>query len=265
VLNADDPLVAEMAARCSGEVIFCTRLPNQALIQSHLRAGGRAVCVRDSRITLATGGSETSLMSLDEAPLTHGGRIGFQVENTLAAVAAAWALAIPPATIRSALASFVGDDVQAPGRFNVLRQGNKTLVVDYAHNLSAMKALLAAVETFSHRRRTLVFGGFNRSDAEIIEIGRIIGDAFDQVALYVDCGNRDRSDGELSHLLSRGLAVSSRVWEVITFDSEGAAISQAIQSQQAEDLLVIGIESVEQSLSLIRRAFSQPEGKPDAA
>ncbi|NJS42318.1 hypothetical protein HC766_09430, partial [Candidatus Gracilibacteria bacterium] len=41
---------------------------------------------------LAEGKDETVLISLEHVPLTHGGRVGFQVENTLASVAAAWGL-----------------------------------------------------------------------------------------------------------------------------------------------------------------------------
>jgi len=38
-------------------------------------------------IVLAEGAQELTLLSIDRVPLTHGGRVGFQVENVLAAVA----------------------------------------------------------------------------------------------------------------------------------------------------------------------------------
>ena len=53
---------------------------------------------------------------------------------------------------------------QAPGRFNVLRDGDSAVIVDYAHNPSALRALVEALERFPHRRRTLVFTGCNRRD-----------------------------------------------------------------------------------------------------
>ena len=64
-------------------------------LAAHRAKGGRAVTVRDGEILLCEGEREIPLVALARVPLTHGGRIGFQVENVLAAVAAAgaWAAA----------------------------------------------------------------------------------------------------------------------------------------------------------------------------
>ena len=97
VLNADDPLVAEMAAHCPGAVIFfALDGRSSGHRRSIARAGGRAVFVRDDADRPGRGRRARFRWSaLDRVPLTHGGQIGFQVENTLAAVAAAWALGMP--------------------------------------------------------------------------------------------------------------------------------------------------------------------------
>ena len=53
---------------------------------------------------------------LREVPLTRGGTISFQVENTLAAVAAAWGCGLHFDAVRSGLASFVtGSSVHVDG------------------------------------------------------------------------------------------------------------------------------------------------------
>src|SRR5205823_12986494 len=62
----------------------------------------------------------------------------FQVENALAAVGAAWSLGLPPAMIRAGLSTFLGDQRQAPGRFNLLHVAGATVIVDFAHNTSAL-------------------------------------------------------------------------------------------------------------------------------
>ena len=46
---------------------------------------------------------------------------------------------------------------QAPGRFNVIRAGGATVIVDYAHNVPALEALVSALDQFPHRGRTFVF------------------------------------------------------------------------------------------------------------
>ncbi len=82
-------------------MIFFARSGENEVIAEHRRKGAAAVYTRDNTVVLATGDHEINLMSLDRVPLTHAGRIGFQVENTLVApIAAAWGLGIPAELIR---------------------------------------------------------------------------------------------------------------------------------------------------------------------
>ncbi len=251
VLNAAEPLVAAMAAHCPGRVIFFARDPAHPVLTAHRARGERAVFVRGNEIVLAEGEREEVLAALERVPLTHGGRVAFQVENVLAAVAAVWSLALPLDAVRRGLVSFPGDARQVPGRFNVFRAGDATVIVDYAHNPSALAALVESLTAFPHRRRCLVFTPSNRRDADVLAMGRIIGDGFDRVLLYRDQGNSDRADGELTALLRRGIAAGSRVTETTEMRGELPAIEAALADLRSGDLLVLGIESIEEALALV--------------
>ena len=85
VLNAADPLVVEMAAHCPGGVVFFALDPDHPVIVRHRGVGGRAAFVRDGQVVLAEGDREEAVLALDRLPLTRGGQIAFQVENSLAA------------------------------------------------------------------------------------------------------------------------------------------------------------------------------------
>ncbi|MBN8448576.1 MAG: cyanophycin synthetase [Candidatus Accumulibacter sp.] len=106
VLNASQPMLVEMAALCDGEVIFFAADPELPTIVEHRAQGKRAVFVRNGRVVLASGEYETPIVSLKGIPLTDGGQLGFQVENVLAATAAAWALGVAPELIRTGLETF---------------------------------------------------------------------------------------------------------------------------------------------------------------
>src|SRR5262249_22282251 len=95
VLNAADPLVAAMIDHCPGRVIFFARDAAHPVLASHRTRGERAVFVRSGAIVLAEGDREEVLAPLTNVPLTLSGRIGFQIENVLAACAAVWSLALP--------------------------------------------------------------------------------------------------------------------------------------------------------------------------
>jgi cyanophycin synthetase len=251
VLNADDWLVLPMAGHCPGGTIWFSRDAGSPVLTAHRATGGRAVFVRDGAVVWAQGEREEVLTALARVPLTHGGRVAFQVENVLAAVAAAWALGIPAEAVRAGLDSFAGGPRQSPGRFNVLEVRGATVIVDYAHNPAALAALVQALDHFPHRRRSLVFTGCNRRDPDVIAMGEIIGRGFDRVVLYRDQGNNDRADGELNALLRRGLA-GKRVTETAEAPDERTAVARAMQGLAPGDLLVLGVEDIEEALALVQ-------------
>jgi cyanophycin synthetase len=103
VLNASDPLVAAMAKYCDGEVIFFTVDGQLNAIADHLDKGGRAVLMKDGHLVLKQGDQEMVLLKL--APV-QGEECNWQLENVLAAVAAAWALGISTDIVRAGIATF---------------------------------------------------------------------------------------------------------------------------------------------------------------
>jgi len=106
VLNAGDPLVADMAHLCDGAVIFFALDATVPVIVQHRAQGGRVVFARDAQVVLADGHDETVLTSLSAIALTEGGKLAFQVENVLAAVGVAWALGIGLDMIRAGIETF---------------------------------------------------------------------------------------------------------------------------------------------------------------
>ena len=153
VLNANDPLVVEMAAHCPGGVVFFAIDPNHPVIVRHRGVGGRAIFVRDGQVILAEGDREEPIVSLARLPLTRGGQVAFQVENSLASIAAAWSLGIPKDLIRARAESIAADIDKVPGRFNVLEIEGTTVVVDYGHNAHSLAAVIEAIDKFPHARR----------------------------------------------------------------------------------------------------------------
>src|SRR5258705_4838845 len=83
-----------MAEHCKGGVIYFAYSPDNEIIQKHRAAGGRAVFVKRDFVVLAEGEVEIPLVALAHVPVTHGGRIRFQVGNMPAAAPAATVLLV---------------------------------------------------------------------------------------------------------------------------------------------------------------------------
>jgi hypothetical protein len=141
VLNAADPIVAGMADNTKGDVTYFAADASLPVMQKH-RAQGRRIVYVDKGHLVARQGKQEERVPLAEVPITRGGVIGFQVENVMASVAAAWAVGIPWDAIRLGLKTFVGESDNAPGRFNVFDYRGATVIADYGHNPDAIQALV---------------------------------------------------------------------------------------------------------------------------
>ncbi|WP_313073135.1 cyanophycin synthetase [Melaminivora sp.] len=262
VLNAADPLVAGMAGVCQGRVIYFAAERHHPLMATHRAQGARVVYVDGDQIVAAEGSWRQSV-PLGDIPLTHGGSIAFQVENAMAAVAAAWALDLPWDTIRRGLAGFRNDSDNAPGRFNVMDCRGATVIADYGHNPDAMHALVQAVQALPGARRSVVISGAgDRRDEDIIEQTRILGAAFDEVVLYQDACQRGRADGEVLTLLRRGLEGAGRTRHVTEIQGEFAAIDHALARLAPGDLCLVLVDQVEEALAHLARRCAEAGQAP---
>lgn len=255
VLKADDPLVADMASLSAGGVIFFALDGSHPVVAEHRQQGKRAVFVREGKVILAEGLKESVLMPVSDAPLTHGGRVPFQIENLLAAVAGAWALDLSLDTIRQAVESFQGDWRDDPGRFNVVNIRGATVVIDDSHNIPALRALNAALDNFPQERRTIVYSaGDGRRDADIVRQGEMLGEAFDRVILYEDFSASGREAGEISALFRQGLSAARRAGDVQDIPDYREAVEAALARIHPGELLVIQTEDadIERTLELVR-------------
>jgi cyanophycin synthetase len=262
VLNADDPLVASMAKLCRGTVIFFSRNPESPVLVGHRAKGGKTVTVRDGAIVLATGRDERRVARLADLPLTHGGRIAFQVDNLLAAVAAGHALGISLDGIRTGIETFTSDLKTTPGRFNVLSHRGSTVILDYGHNSSALLALNEAIEKMPHRRRKVVYtAAGDRRDEDIIRQAKIIGDFFHEIYIYEDQCTRGRPDGEVMLLMREGFGEDSPRRDRVILQESGelAAIGAALASLKPGDLLLCQVDQIELALDYVMGICKQSE------
>ena len=106
VLNALDAGVAEMKPLCDGEVIFYSASPDAPALAAQREDGGRALFVRQDQVVLATGASEIFLPGLGKLGAWHERHGGISQDALLAAIGAAWALAIPLTLIGAGLQAF---------------------------------------------------------------------------------------------------------------------------------------------------------------
>ncbi len=253
VLNADDSLVAQLADRAKGEVIFFSKSADNLVVRRHLGAGGRAVFIREGAVILAMGDQVTRIAYVKRIPITLCGLAEHNVENVLAAVAGCLGMGIPVKEIRQGLISFGIRRNANPGRLNFIEVGGIKVIVDYGHNAAGYKSILHTAKKMKHRNIIGVIGvpGDRRNEA-IGKVGFIAGRGFERIIIKEDSELRGRAPGEVAELLKRGAmdaGMSSESIDIVL--QETAALKKALAIAVPGDLVVVFFEKLEPILQIL--------------
>jgi len=250
ILNADDPLCIKMARRAGGQVVWftlCGGAEMSPMVREHIENGGMAV-VREpgedgGTMVLYEDNRREFIMKAGDIPAALHGMAEFNVANALAAAAMALVHGVPILTIRSALTQFSSTFEQNPGRLNVHDAHGFRVIVDYAHNAAGLEALGKVVKGLSNRyKRTIgtVSMAGDRRDQDIIELGRIAAEIFDELIFREDPATRGRPRGEVMGLLKEGAKEAGRTDDHIhLIAGEAASTAAALAMGRPGDLIVI--------------------------
>jgi cyanophycin synthetase len=234
-------------------VIFFAQNQHHPVIAAH-RAKNKKVIYFDGTYIVASKGSRVMYrFPVSDIPLTKNGVLGFQVENVMAAIGAAWALGLDAEKIARGLHSFESNANSVPGRFNQFQHQGATVIADYGHNPDAMRALASAIQAMKPSKSHVVISGAgDRRDEDIRDLTRILGNSFDNVILYQDACQRGREDGEVLKLLQEGLVGATKAKQVKEIHGEFKAIDTALNDVSPGDICLILIDQVEESLAYLK-------------
>ena len=273
VLNADDALVVAMARHCSGSVIYFSMDPENEKIKFQASRGRRAVTLEPGRngdmIVLRHGRKSMNLVWTHLIPATFEGRARMNVQNALAATAAAWAAGAHLHDIRQGLRTFTTSYYMAPGRLNMFELDGFRVIVDYAHNPPALAALGDFVERLTEpsaggarahvvgRRIGVVATAGDRRDEDIREVGRTAARYFDEIVIREDANNRGRPIGGTAALIEEGIRAvppgESRVGSVTTVLDELEATRHALDLAREGDVVVVCVDYANQVWKELQR------------
>ncbi len=143
VLNADDPRVIGMSRAAKGRPFVFSMDPDHPAIRSALNERGCALAPLDRWLVLMRPGRPFQpLLPLEEIPVTLAGISRQQLQNAMAAAAAALGIGLSPEEVIEGLRTFVLDPERNPGRANLFELDGRVIVIDYAHNEAGMEGLV---------------------------------------------------------------------------------------------------------------------------
>lgn len=255
VLNADDETVNYLLQRTRSKVMLFSKNSSNLLVLEHTKAGGRAVFLEKNSLILQEHHRRIKLMELEEIPITYGGMVECNIENSLAAAAALYAMDVPVEAIRSGLMSFKPDAMSNPGRFNLFDMGEFKVMLDYCHNIAGYCAVSKFIKRMNATRLVGVIGmPGDRMNRNIQRVAEISAGVFSRIYIKEDNDLRGREAGEVAGILHDAVLRSGFKKENTSIIySETKALETAILDAQPGDLIVMFYEEFEPVFELVNR------------
>ncbi|WP_053955250.1 cyanophycin synthetase [Inediibacterium massiliense] len=253
VLNGDDPYCMKIKDRVFGNVLLFSKDENNIHIKEHVKNGGEAVYIRDKSIYFFHKKEEIKIMNIEEIPATYGGILIHNIENSLAAIAAACALKMDTKVIYNAMSSFKNDEIDNPGRFNVYPIKDFKVIVDYGHNYDGYKKTIESLKKMKYNQLIGVIGvPGDRLSEDIHEVAKLSGANFDFVWIKEDRDLRGREKGEVANILYEGCIEGGMKKNNIDIELvEEKALEKAMNLAKKGDMIVVFYEDREKIIDKI--------------
>ena len=255
VLNADDPHCLQMADYTEAETLcYVTMNPAHPLVKQHIRAGGQAFVLEEGMnghmITIYDSESHIPLLWTHLIPATIEGRAIHNVQNAMFAAALAYNMNIGLEDIRHGLRTFDATFFQTPGRMNIYDEHPFKVILDYAHNPAAVRAMCTLVDRFEPEGKRIVVlsAPGDRRDEDIREIAEIAASHFDHFICRCDDNRRGRGEDEVAVMLKNRLleeGIAADQIEVIPDEQE--ATTRALEIAGPGDLILVLADAIKRT------------------
>jgi cyanophycin synthetase len=253
ILNADEPHTYAMRENVRAQVTLFSMHPADEKVVAHYQAGGLVAVYEDGFITIRRGNEWFPIEHVDNIPLAFGGKAPFMIENILAATLAAYCQDISIPLLAEGLRSFVPSYENTPGRMNFFQFQNFRVLVDYAHNPHGLEALGAYLKQAEAQHTIGILTGVgDRRDEDIIAVGRVSVNIFDEIIIRFDEDSRGRDTDQIANLIMQGIREIDPQKSVRIIADELDALTYAIQHAPNGALIVHLSDRVSQSVKLVQ-------------
>jgi cyanophycin synthetase len=265
ILNADDDLVYAMKDGLKCKVALFSLDENNPRIIEHCNAGGLATIVENGYVTICKGNWKIRVDKVVNIPLTFSGKAVFNIQNILPAVLAGFIRGFKIEDMRLALETFIPSPTQTPGRMNLFQFRNFQVMVDYAHNSAGFNAIAKFLEKVEATPKVGIIAGVgDRREEDIINLGKIAAQMFDEIIIRQDRNLRGRTEQEIIDFMLAGVKSIDPEKEVKVIRSEIEAIDFAINNAKKGAFIVICSDVVPDALQQVMK-FKEIEDKFEIA
>tara|TARA_B110000211_G_scaffold220650_1_gene267482 strand:+ start:1422 stop:4058 length:2637 start_codon:yes stop_codon:yes gene_type:complete len=253
ILNADDELVYDMRRNIECNLALFSMDENNPHILALQRKGGITAVYENGYVTICRGEWKMRVMRAEDIPLTFGGKAKFMIQNVLPAILAANVQGISIEDMKAALETFIPSPSQTPGRLNLFKFNDFSILLDYAHNPAGMRALKDFTDALDATVKVGIIAGIgDRRVEDNNEIGAIAAEMFDEIIIRQDKRLRGKSEEELIKMLNDGIKMKDPNKKITIIPSEREAILYAVKNAVKGSLIILSSDVIPDALELVK-------------
>ncbi len=273
VINANDEFAERLMERARGRnVLFSTK--RNDLIDEHIQKKGISFIYENDSLVAYIDRYPVYLSDVNTIPYLMGGA-EMMVENTLAAIAAAYSSGISLISIIDALKSFELSEEMSPGRLNTVELGPIPIILDYAHNPDAIRGLGEYSTHLESDKNILVFAGVgDRGNDALKEYGKEAAKWFDEIIITENRTQlRGRKIGDMVEHIYHGVSSIGKEAEII-IDHEKALTRALNKAEIGDTVFVVDLDLTSEDIQkyrpvvgdkLVKRDISVAGNKTDSS
>lgn len=259
ILNADDDLVYDMRKNLECNVALFSMDENNERIKRHAARNGLSAIYEDGFVTICKGTWKMRVAKVVNVPLTFGGKARFMIQNVLPAILTGFIRGFDLREIKLAIESFIPSPSQTPGRLNLFKFKNFSVLLDYAHNEAGMSALHNFISNLDGKPKVGIIAGIgDRREEDNEGMGKMAAIMFDEIIIRQDKNLRGKTEEELIDMLSSGIKKHDPDKKITIIPKEEEAITHAITNAVPGSLIVICSDVVPDALKLVQ-SFKEKE------
>ena len=258
VLNADDDLVYEMRRNINCNLALFSMDEENPRVKALQRKGGITAVYESGYVTICKGEWKMRIMKAEDIPLTYGGKATFMIQNVLGAVLAAHIQGIRIEDMKVALETFIPSASQTPGRLNLFKFENFSILLDYAHNPAGMRALKQFADKLEASHKVCIIAGIGDRRVEDNNlIGSIAAEMSNEIIIRQDKRLRGKTEAELIKMLNDGIKMKHPEMKTTVIPSEKEAITHAVNTAKKDSLIILCSDVVPDALELVQKFKAQ--------
>lgn len=224
-------------------------------IEKHISDGKEAWYVEDDKVIFEKNKDKRVVLDIRDVPYTHFGKSTGNIKNLLVALSTLNSVCSDFDYVCEICKTISCDLYTNPGRQNIIKIEDYTIILDYGHNEEAYREVFSLAKRLGPSKITgIISAPGDRNDNHIKTLGKVSGEFCDKVIIKQEFDTRGRGSLEIALLLQQGVfSVGGDFEEVSLILDECDAITYALKEAEKDEVIVIITHHLDVSVPCINK------------